>query len=457
MESKGVIGIVGAGIVGCVSALAFHDRGYDVALFEMRSDPKSAKLSNLKSINLSLSNRGIRTLKLVNPELCDTIMKETVPLYGRMIHDLKGNEISQKYGLFGEYNNSIDRGLLNQLLIEEVKQKGIKVFFNHKLVHGENFDNHPKLVFSTNGEEQSYDFDYAIGADGAFSQFRYQMQKQLRMNFSQNFIDMQYMELFIPPNNDASATSKYRIDPNHLHIWPREDFMLIALANGDGSFTSTFFSPWSVIEGMKTSDEFVDFFQKNFPDGYELLGREHLVDAFDNKPRGALVQISSYPYHSPTGKALIIGDAAHSMVPFYGQGLNCGLEDVRILLELLDETGDLSEAFKTYSPSRRDDLTTICKLAMDNYNEMASKVTKTSFLLRKKLDYYFGKYANGVLFPWIPMYSMISFRDDINYSKAVAIENRQSKILHYLQIGLIGTVALGVYHGVKWYERLARQ
>ncbi|EGV63660.1 kynurenine 3-monooxygenase, mitochondrial precursor [Yamadazyma tenuis] len=453
MEHQGV-GIVGAGIVGCVAALALQARGFSVTLFELRQDPQlEPEMKNLRSINLSLSNRGIRAMDKVDPLLSQRILESSVPLVGRMIHDRTGTKCeSQLYGLFGEHNNSIDRSVFNKLLIEETQHRGIKVLFNHRLIAVENKDV-PKLSFDVLGEINDFEFDYIIGSDGAFSQFKYQVQKSMRMNTSQDYIDMQYMELYIPPGPQNS----FLIDANHLHIWPRDNFMLIALPNSDGSFTSTFFSPWHVIEGIESPEAFGEFFETHFPDAVSLLGKEQLVKAYKEYPRGALIQTSAYPYHSPNKKALLIGDAAHAMVPFYGQGMNCGLEDITVLLELFDQYQDLAVSFEKYSEVRKDDLDTICKLAMDNYNEMASKVTQASFLWRKKIDYYLGKYANGRYFQWIPMYSMISFRDDISYSKAVDIRDTQDRFIRRLELGgALGVLGLALVKGYQAYTRFQR-
>ncbi|KAI5967260.1 BNA4 [Candida margitis] len=446
------IGIVGAGLVGCLAALAFSRKGYDVSLFDLRPDPKSIDRSkrNLRSINLAVSNRGIRAVEYVDESLSSKILDHVIPMKGRMIHDITGlKQESQLYGLSGECINSIDRSYLNDLLLEELGQSGVKVYFEHKLVKLSNVDTSPTMEFSSkNGIVKFGSFDYIIGADGAHSHFRHQMQKGMRMDLSQKYIDMQYMELYIPPDPER----KFAIDANHLHIWPRHDFMLIALANEDGSFTSTFFSPWSVIESINSSDEFVQFFKKNFPDAYELIGQEALISAYDNNPRGSLMQISAYPYNSPLGKAIIIGDAAHSMVPFYGQGMNCGFEDVRILMELIEaNNGNIEKAFLAYSPQRKDDLDAICKLALDNYYEMSSKVTNIWYLTKKKLDYTLGTWFKN---KWLPLYTMISFRDDIPYSKAVAIEARQSRILNNLQMSLVSSLLVyGAVQGAKLYER----
>lgn len=452
------IGIVGAGLVGCLTALAFASKGFSVTLFELRSDPaESTGNSAAKSINLAVSDRGIRALKYVDEEMTNRLMEHVIPMTGRMIHKLKGDPESQVYGLFGESINSIDRGYLNEFLLEEIRHSGeINVLFNHKLEKIENLSSAcPKLTFTAEGESKSFEFDYIVGCDGSHSQFRYQLQKSMRMNISQEYIDMQYMELVIP----AGSNGEHQIDTNHLHIWPRNEHMLIALPNKDGSFTSTFFSPWSLVEGFRSAAEFVTFFKLNFPDATKLLGEEQLSQVFTLNPRGSLLQVNAYPYHNSNGRALIIGDAAHSMVPFYGQGMNCGFEDARILMELIEENNyDVLAAFKQYSVVRKADLDTISRLALANYHEMSLKVVNRFYLLRKQVDYYLGKYLSGGWFQWIPMYTMISFRGDIPYSKAVEIEHKQAVFLNNVQLGIWGTAAVyGLIKAIQLWDKYTKQ
>lgn len=204
------VGIIGAGLVGCLSALAFAAKGYSVTIFELRDDPSAlpSKERNLRSINLAVSDRGIRALNYVDKEMANRVLENVIPMYGRMIHDLLGNQESQQYGLFGESINSIDRSFLNDSLLDEIKRHdGIKILFNHKLVSVEGMkpDETPKISLESEGELKSYEFDFLVGADGAHSQFRYQLQKSMRMNFTQNYIDMQYLELSIPPRKSQRA------------------------------------------------------------------------------------------------------------------------------------------------------------------------------------------------------------------------------------------------------------
>lgn len=456
--SQETVGIVGAGLVGCLAALAFAAKGYQVTLFEMRPDPRNENTSRtLRSINLAVSDRGIRALKYVDAAMADRVIQHVIPMKGRMIHDASGTkQESQLYGLFGESINSIDRSFLNKVLLDELDVAGVEVRYGHKLVSLAKSHGKPRLTFHDGESTSSHEFDYAIGADGTHSQFRYQMQKGMRMDISQKYIDMQYLELSIPPvaGKASDSPERFSIDANHLHIWPRKDYMLIALANGDGSFTSTFFSTWELIELFKTAEEFLGFFQRSFPDAYKLIGEEGLVHAYKNQPRGSLMQVQASPYASPDGRQILLGDAAHSMVPFYGQGMNCGFEDVHVLMKLLEEHGDVQSAFQAYTAARKEDLDAICKLALDNYYEMSTKVTDPFYLLRKKVDYFLGKYANGVLFPWIPMYTMISFRGDIRYSDAVRIERRQARVLHWIQNVVVGGVVVGgAYKAAQLWSR----
>lgn len=460
------VAVVGAGLVGCLTALAFSAKGYNVTVFEMRQDPRhNDKEKSLRSINLAVSDRGIRAMKYVDEEMTGRIMDHVIPMKGRMIHDATGSkQESQIYGLFGESINSIDRLFLNVCFLNELDSVNVKVNFGYKLVGlgdvvAENA--RPYLEFQTpEGQTDKMRFDFIVGADGAHSQFRYQLQKHMRMDFSQKYIDMQYMELSIPPveKEDPKSPKRFAIDPNHLHIWPRKDFMLIALANGDGSFTSTFFSPWGIIEGMKSDDEFISFFKSNFPDAYKLIGEEALRKAFNCNVRGSLMQVGMSPYTSPNNRAIVIGDAAHSMVPFYGQGMNCGFEDVHVMMKLIDENnGNVKAALSEYTKARADDLQTICKLAFDNYYEMSTKVIDPFYLFRKKIDHFLGKYVHGRVFTWIPMYTMISFRGDISYAEAVRIEKRQKQVLNWIEYITLGSaVVFGISKAAQAWDRLSR-
>ena len=444
------VAVIGAGLVGSLMTLGLAHRGYNVTLIDMRPDPRKTSNKsekNLRSINLAVSDRGIRALEFVDKEMSERVLKDIIPMHGRMIHTLDGKQESQIYGLFGEHINSIDRGKLNEHLLDEIdlfnenseNSNKIQCIFNHK-VAGLSFNTSFAKIKLINGDDKDNDneieknFDFIIGADGSYSNIRYQIQKYIRMNYQQEYIDKCYLELYIPPGENGS----FLIDPNHLHIWPRKEFMLIALANEDGSFTSTFFGPWKLTESLNKRELIEPFFNDNFPDAVKLIGMDNIVRVFKENPKGALMQVTCNKYNY-SDKAIIIGDASHSMVPFYGQGMNCGFEDVRVLLQLLDKSTTREVAFDSYTESRHEDLKAILKLAIDNYNEMSTKVISSAYLFRKTLDSLLGK-----LLPkyWIPLYTMVSFRGDIPYSECIRREKRQQTILKIVETSLIGMCAI---------------
>lgn len=426
------VAIIGTGPVGSLAALGFAQQSYKVTLFDFRPDPREMHDSNIRSINLAVSDRGIEAMKYVDPDMTKRILKGIIPMYGRMIHDLEGNQESQKYGLYGQHINSIDRSKLNNDLINELD------IFN-KCHHENNISTNFKCKFVSMRVDKKQDnveieyidpqkvrtfakFDFVIGADGCYSKVRNALMKYVRMDYTQKYIDMCYLELSIPPGKDNA----FLIDANHLHIWPRKDFMLIALPNADGSFTSTFFGPWKMTESLNSKEAVDKFFNKNFPDAVPLIGIDKIEDAFMNHPRSALMHVTCSTYHY-SDKCIIIGDAAHSMVPFYGQGMNCGFEDIRILLELLDKYHqNRKKAFEEYSTTRHKNLLAILKLALDNFSEMSTKVQSPIFLMRKKIDGVLGRLFTNY---WIPLYTMVSFRADIPYAECIRIEKRQQHIL----------------------------
>ncbi|ANB11977.1 kynurenine 3-monooxygenase [Sugiyamaella lignohabitans] len=496
------VGIVGAGLVGCLAALAFANEGFKVELFESRPDlrdPDQQVLSQLRSINLAVSARGITALRSVDEEMADRVLKDLVPMHGRMVHDLNGKQICQKYGLYGECINSINRSLLNRSLLDELdKLDNVKVTFNHKLIRLDNLkrsssDNLENAANSevvrghfvgtkTNESLTVENVNVWIGADGSYSQVRSQIQRALQMNFSQEYIDHYYLELRIPAKNETAKSShfdstcpeavevgteaKFALNPNHLHIWPRHEYMLIALANSDGSFTCTLFAPKSLFDkelAISASDaDVVSFFRTNFPSAIELMGDDLLLESFRKNPRGSLVCVKCSPYNVG-GKAIIIGDAAHSMVPFYGQGMNCGFEDVRTLMAILKKHEfDFETGFNEYTETRRKDLGAIVDLSMRNYQEMRHDVTSTAYLLRKSVDGFLSRVMGDF---WLPLYTMVSFRADIPYSRAVQERQWQNDILTWVIRASVGTSLLAgtaLWHGRLFntlsslYSRLTR-
>lgn len=462
-----------------------------------------------RSINLALSSRGIEGLRGAHPTLVDRILSQSVPLKGRMLHvDHKGPApthprkierknsivvstavaptpppsplpsfkqldddiphlelppsntalISQEYGLYGECINSVDRSKLLASLIKEAKSRNnIKIVFGHRLKRCD-FDA-KKTTFEavhTGQETLEEDVDLVLGADGSHSAVRGQLNRKVRMDFHQEYIDHAYVELAIPAAKDAFGNPHYAMDPNHLHIWPRQSFMMIALANTDYSFTNTLFMPWADFAQIKTPPQLLAFYAKHFPDAIPLMGQEALVRDFFNNPRGSLMSIKSYPYHY-SSRCLIIGDAAHSMVPFYGQGMNCGFEDVRILNEILDEfnadTDDraMKRALEAYTTRRHDDLTSICDLAMHNYQEMRSDVVSLSYKARRQVEGILHK-----IFPSrvVPLYTMVSFRPEIGYKEALDRWRAQGRAINIsASLTAFAVSAAVAIAGYGWFKR----
>ena len=265
-------------------------------------------------------------------------------------------------------------------------------------------------------------YDAIVGADGAFSAVRHAMQFTDRFDFSQDFIDHGYKELQIPAGNAGT----FKLEKNALHIWPRESFMLIALPNPDGSFTCTLFFPFDgelSFNSLQSDEAIHSFFEKNFPDAMTLM--PELINDFKTNATSSLVTMKCYPW--VRNKTLLIGDAAHAIVPFYGQGMNSGFEDCRILNQLLNEHhDDWEKAILDFQQQRKADTDAIAQLALDNFIEMRDLVADAEFLLRKKIEAKLHE-----LYPeqWIPLYSMVTFHDDIRYSEALRIGTKQKKIM----------------------------
>ncbi|CCG84390.1 protein of unknown function [Taphrina deformans PYCC 5710] len=438
------IAIVGAGLVGSLAAISFSRQGYRVSVFESRPDPRHAGNTAGRSINLAVSARGLGAIRSIDPDLCDKIIRSSIPMKGRMIH-VDGAQQSQIYGLFGECINSIDRSQLNLDLINEAETStGVSFFFNHKLLSAD-FVSH-KLRFGVTGQQhetEEIQADLTVGCDGAYSAVRKAMMKSQRMDFSQEYVEHAYLELSILPSEDGD----YRLDKEHLHIWPRQEFMLIALPNPDKSFTSTLFAPFTLFNSLKTSQDVVQFFRSQFPDALEMIGEGRLIHIWEHNPVSPLIQIKCTPYHFGDS-AILLGDATHAMVPFYGQGMNCGFEDIRVLNTLLqkhnispDSFVNIDKALTGYTTCRHEDLLAILKLAMGNYVEMRSSVTSKLYLIRKRLDGILGRLFRD---RWVPMYSMVSFRDDLRYSDVIKRQKRQDKIVEVILTATSSIAGLGL-------------
>jgi kynurenine 3-monooxygenase len=413
------IAIVGAGLVGSLQAIYLRKRGYTVSVFERRPDMRSTNVYQGRSINLALSTRGLKALDEVG--LAEAIRKVAIPMHGRMMHDRKGNLSFLPYGKEGQYINSISRSNLNIVLMNEAERLGTTFHFEHRC---NTVDlEHTEISFTLpTGKVITSKSDIIIGADGAFSAVRGAMQFTDRFNYTQFYIEHGYKELHIP----AGPSDTFLLEPNALHIWPRESFMMIALPNPDATFTCTLFFPFEGNPSFQTlsdKDAILHFFNETFPDACKLTPT--LLEDYTANPTSSLVTVKCFPW--VRNKTLLIGDAAHAIVPFYGQGMNAGFEDCRVLNTLLDQYNDNWEnVFAEFQQLRKPDADAIAQLALDNFIEMRDLVADADFLLRKKIEAKLYE-----LFPdqWIPLYSMVTFHPDIRYSEAYTTGQKQRMIM----------------------------
>jgi kynurenine 3-monooxygenase len=422
MEEKKNVIIIGAGLVGSLWAVYLSKAGYSVTMYERRPDIRKAEISAGKSINLALSVRGWTALDAVG--VGDEIRKIAIPMSGRVMHDLAGNLTYQPYGKEGQAIFSVSRGKVNATMMDIAEKHGnATIHYNHDC---RKVDLKNGIVWLTNtltGEEIEAKADLIFGADGAFSAVRYNsMQKLDRFQYSQNFIADGYREILLPANADGS----YQMDKNALHIWPRGRFMLIALANEDGSFTCTLFMPHEGGENAfdkLTSKEAVDnFFKTTFPDFYTMM--PNIADAWEDHPLSALAIVRCYPWAH--GKTALMGDAAHATVPFYGQGMNAGFEDCTVLNNLMHKHNhDWEAIFAEYSKERKPDGDALQDLSLENYYVMRDFVADPAFLLRKKIE---AKFSEMYPDKWLPLYSQVTF-SNIRYSVAYNQGKVQSEIM----------------------------
>lgn len=437
MNKQQNIIIIGAGLCGSLLALRLGQRGYNVTVYEMRPDLRKVDISAGRSINLAFSDRGNKAMKLVGIE--DKVKALCIPMNGRMLHDKEGNTFMSNYsGRDHEYINSISRGGLNALLLDEAeKLKNVTIHFNKKC-KSVDFEKTTALFKDYDGNSEFVeDADVIIATDGAGSAMRksYYLGKKFLFSFSQDYLTHGYKELSILPTEEGG----YKTYKNALHIWPRGDFMLIALPNLDGSFTVTLFLHHSEGEyhfGNLTTPEIVtEFFKKEFPDVLDLM--PNLVDDFFENPTAPLGTVKCSPWHYK-GNTLLMGDAAHAIVPFYGQGMNASFEDVVEFDKVLDQDLDNWEAiFRTYEKSRKKDTDAIADLAIDNFHEMKDHVANPIFQEKRKLEMALEKN-----FPdsYSSKYSLVTFNENVPYREAMLIGRAQDKaILNMLSDGEIDT------------------
>jgi len=419
------IHIAGAGLVGSLLAVMLGNRGYEVTVLERRSDPRLKEAESGRSINLALSSRGIAALTTAG--LMDEVKKLLIPMKGRMLHLDDGSEVFSSYGQRPEeVIYSVSRGDLNVLMMDQAEQvPQVNVRFTRRL-QSIDFD---RSLFSfqdlSSGDLREQAFEMMIGADGAGSKTRRLLMPANGGQATSTFLDHDYKELEIPHGRDGN----YQIEPNALHIWPRGEFMLIALPNQNGSFTVTLFLPKRgpvSFESLQDPNHVRPFFEEHFPDAIRLI--PNLERDFADNPTGRLGTVRCSPWHYGD-KAVILGDASHAIVPFHGQGMNAGFEDCYELNRLLDKhSDDWSKVLTEFDQVRRPNAEAIADMAIENYTTMRSSVIDPKFQLKKELGFELEK-----LFPdrFMPRYSMVMFHL-IPYAEAFQRGQKQTAILNQL-------------------------
>ncbi len=428
MSDKDKITLIGAGLAGPLLAIELLRRGYEVEIFERRPDMRRVKISAGRSINLALSTRGIHALKQAG--LWDAMQRIIIQMHGRRMHAVSGDLTFQPYGKDAtEVINSISRAELNIALLNAAEERGVKIHFNQRCTGMDLRTGTVHLHDEERGTEHSQNAGILIGTDGSASAIRTEMLKLHRFDFSQQHLDYGYKELTIA----AGPNGEHLLERNALHIWPRGTFMLIALPNIDGTFGCILFLPFEGMqsfESLRTREEVINFFRAQFPDAVPLM--PHLGENFFGNPTGSMVTIKCSPWHVD-GKALLLGDAAHAIVPFFGQGLNCAFEDCTVLLELLDQLGpDWPAIFDRFEQSRKQNTDAIADLAVENFVEMRDRVADPHFLFRKKAELALEARFPGV---FVPKYAMVTFHR-IPYSTAAQRGRLQDRMLDQLCNGI---------------------
>lgn len=411
--------ILGAGLVGSLLAVLLRKKGYDVTIYEHRPDMRKATISAGKSINLAMSNRGWKAIELAG--LRSAIEAIAIPMHGRYLHQLDGQHQFQAYGKNDEAIYSVSRGDLNKKLMDLAEEHGAVIQFNERSI---DIDVKKNQITLLNADQitTTIQADLLIGADGAFSSLRKAYAAMDRVNFSQYFIEAGYKELYMPPGNN----NEWAIEKHALHIWPRGKYMMIALPNVDGSFTCTLFFPFEgepSFESVNTKSEIRDFFNEHFKDAVALMPT--LIDDYINNPVASLITTRIDPWYFQD-KSFLIGDAAHAIVPFYGQGMNAGFEDCTILMELIDlYQDDWSAIMPAYHKKRKENGDAVGALALMNFDEMKDKVADQVFLERKKIEKDLG-----VRYPdqFNSVYEMVSFTHT-PYAHAWAATQAQDALL----------------------------
>lgn len=423
MKKQDKIIVVGAGLCGTLLAIRLAQRGFQIALYEKRSDLREGVKDAGRSINLALSDRGLRALE--KADLKETVLKECIPMRGRLVHPLGGEPFLSPYsGRSSNYINSVSRPGLNIVLLKEAsKYRQIEMRFDASVTKVDL--KAAKIAYTKDGELKYDEGAVVIGADGSGSVVRKSMMArttELLFNYSQSFLRHGYKELSICPNEDGG----WKIEKEVLHIWPRGRFMIIALPNLDGSFTMTMFHPFGSeigFDNLDTKEKVKSFFEEYYPDLLPYI--PHYQQEFFDNPVGKLGTIKCYPWQA-FGKSLIMGDASHAIVPFYGQGMNASLEDVSVFDHILEEHGpNWAKVFKIFQDQRICDANAIADLAIDNFYEMRDHVDDLNFIRKRRIEMQLEQQ-----FPdYFSKYSLVTFKPNLSYEQAMKLGRKQDELL----------------------------
>lgn len=442
--NKDTITIIGAGLAGSLLSIFLAKRGFKVNIFEKRPDMRKATVEAGRSINLALSHRGIKALEKLG--IAEKILSKAIPMKGRLLHNISGELKFVPYGKDdSEYINSISRSGLNIDLIDIAEEyENVNFYFNHTCQNID-FDKN-EVIFENSSENkiETYSFERLLATDGAGSILRQTFEKDNAYQSTTDFLDHGYKELTIPAMRGMGAeesgngkrkldpspltphSSKYAIEKNALHIWPRGNYMLIALPNLDGSFTCTLFFPnkgENSFESLDDPEKIQIFFQEQFSDVVPYL--PNLVKEFQENPVGLLGTVKCFPW-SYEDKALLIGDSAHAIVPFYGQGMNASFEDCLVFDECLEKyEGNWVKIFAEYEKLRKVNTDAIADLAIENFYEMRDGVAEPAFLRKRALEYI----LENTYSDYHSKYALVTFCLEVPYAIAREKGNQQNEIL----------------------------
>jgi kynurenine 3-monooxygenase len=441
--SSAKFSIVGGGLGGALMAIYLARAGHEVEVFERRGDPRKGKGAEGRSINLAISTRGLHALERAG--LAAEVLKASVPLRGRMVHSPQGETHLQPYGIReDDVIRSVSRGGLNVLLLDAAEaQPNVRIHFGKRCTGVDLGAGAAFFADVEGGETCRSEGDLLVGADGAFSAVRLQMQRIEGFNYRQDFLEHGYKELSMP----AAEGGGFAMEEHALHIWPRGGYMMIALPNVDGSFTCTCFWPLrgeNSFAALTTRSEILRFFEERFPDAVPRMPT--LAEEYVDNPTSTLVTIRCSPWHHG-GRMVLLGDACHAVVPFYGQGANAAFEDCIVLDECLARHAPRwNRAFEEFQRLRKENTDALADLSLENFVEMRDKTASRLFQFEKRLEKGLHR-----LFPawFVPLYTMVTF-SRTPYAWAVRRARRQWAVVAWLALGLVNAFALLLLWGLRW-------